>query len=237
MIKQGMIMAAGYGTRMQPVTLEIPKPMIEVSNISLIERMILRFYNAGINRILINTHYLADKLTQHIKEILSKHQLNQRLELEILYEKELLETGGGAKNALHFFDNNPFFIANSDSIWVGKHNIFNDLEDIFSKYQAPMVLLVVDKSRAIGFDSNKSDFVLRNDKLYITEMNDQIYTGLQILDPSSILHDSRSKFSLYEIFKKLVKQQKLYGVKFTGDWLHVGDLKDLEIANNYFRNL
>jgi MurNAc alpha-1-phosphate uridylyltransferase len=237
MIKQGMILAAGYGIRMRPLTLEIPKPMVKVDNISLIEHTILGFVEAGINRIVINLHYLADKLESHINTILQKRQLHNRIEVFFSHEEELLETGGGVKKALPFFENKPFFVANSDSLWIGEQKVFQELTEAFYSYNAKLILLVTDKERAIGFKSEKGDCTFVGNKLIINDKNNLAYIGLQIIDPSVIESYSLKKFSLYKIYQSLSEQQELYGLNFTGDWLHVGDIEALELANNYFQNL
>ena len=136
-IKQGMILAAGLGKRMQPITLKIPKPLIQVGNKNLLDRSIDLLINHGVDEITINVHHLADQ----IKYFIDKHKYKEKI--KIFHEKEvLLDTGGGILNATKSFKG-PFVAINPDTLWSNDYsNELRELEDLYFKHKRACLLLV-----------------------------------------------------------------------------------------------
>lgn len=226
-IKQAMILAAGMGSRMGELTKDLPKPMLIVDKISLIERVLTYLQQNQITKIVINTHYKAELLENFIKSL----PVAQNLELHFSHEKELLGTGGGVKNALPFFSNKPFFILNSDSIFVDTdRNSFAELESNWQPEIMPMLMLLSRKDKSFGYwakgNFNRSpDGKLNNDG----EIHDFIYTGMCITDYRLYdnYHNEAASFNLP--FKDLIQKNKLYGIIYSGNWYHIGDKKAYDI--------
>ena len=224
-VKQAMILAAGLGSRMKELTKEIPKPMLQVDDMSLIERIIRYLKSNGIKKIVINSCYKAENLE---KFILSLEAIK---DLEIIFsrEKELLGSGGGIKNALPFFNNEPFFILNSDSIFVDKdrHNSsFKQLEESWESRKTSMLLLLTTKEKSFGY-WGKGDFNIE-DNNQINQNDDvrqYIYSGMSLVDYSLFEH-LPSQSEVFPIdFKVLMQKNCLRGVIYDGNWYHIGDVK------------
>ena len=176
-IKHGMILAAGLGKRMQPITFKVPKPLIQIGNKNLIERAIELLINHGVEEIVINVHHLPGQ----IKDFINKKKYKVRI--KISYEKDkLLDTGGGILHATKSFKK-PFIVINPDTIWSKTYySELKELEDIYFKKKKPCLLLV---NKNLSFDpSFKGDFNLNNGVITRDKNNEFIFTGLQILDES-----------------------------------------------------
>ncbi len=224
-IKQAMILAAGLGSRMGELTKDIPKPMVLVDKIPLIERILKYLELNGIEKVVINTHYKADILENFI------NSLPQAKKLEIYFsrEKELLGTGGGVKNALHFFENKPFFLLNSDSIFIDtdlNNTAFSQLELSWNPNFVSMLKLVARKEKAFGY-WDKGDYNLGIDgKLNRDNENlDFVNTGMYIID-HRLFEDYHERILQFPIvFKDLMNKGRLYGIIYDGNWYHIGDAK------------
>tara|TARA_Y100000996_G_scaffold394077_1_gene358109 strand:+ start:1793 stop:2491 length:699 start_codon:yes stop_codon:yes gene_type:complete len=214
-IKHGMILAAGLGKRMQPLTLKTPKPLLEINNISLLERSINLLVSHGVKEISINVHYLSDQIQSFINK--------KRFQVKIVISNEedtLLDTGGGVLKGTQNFDNNPFFVINPDTIWT-KHYLgeLKNLETIYFKNNKPTLLLV---NKKLSIDPSFSgDFNLNNKEISKQAENQFIFTGLQITN-RSVLTDEKSKiFSMNKIWNKLIKEKNLQGVESNQIFYHL----------------
>ncbi len=176
-IKQAMILAAGLGSRMKDLTFNIPKPMIQVDGISLIERTLAYLQQHGIEKIVINTYYKAEVLENFIFSL----EITKKIEIIFSRESELLGTGGGIKNALHFFENKPFFILNSDSIFIDNNKNNSSFYQLEAKWNlfsdARMLLLLIDKEKSFGY-WDKGDFDLGEDNRLNQNNEIKQYPGL-----------------------------------------------------------
>ena len=220
MIKKAMILAAGFGKRLNPVTNNCPKPLIKIGNGTLLSNTINFLQEFGIKHIVINTHYLSDQIKKYINE--KKFKSN----ITIINEKEkILDTGGGIFNALKYF-NESFLCINPDTIWnLNYIKETKKLEKDFFLNKRECSLLLVDKKKS--FDKNlKGDFSLENG--LVTRVNTEnlkyIYTGLQIIDPKIFLDINDRIFSINLIWDKLIIKKKLFGLESNIDFLHVSTL-------------
>ena len=220
MIQKAMILAAGFGKRLNPLTLNCPKPLLKIGDQTLLSNTINFLKDGGIKEVVINVHYLADQIIEYI----SKKKFN--LKINIINEKEkILDTGGGILNALKYF-NESFICVNPDTIW--NFNYLKELEKMQSNFfsnNKKCYLLLVDKKRS--FDKNlKGDFNLEKTlvKKYIYENSKYIYTGLQIINPEIFQNISEKVFSMNKIWNKLIEKDQLYALESNIDFLHVSTL-------------
>ena len=203
-IKKGMILAAGLGKRMQPITLKTPKPLIQIGNKNLLDRAIGLLINHGVDEIAINVHHLADQ----IKDFINKKKYKAKI--TIFYEQEtLLDTGGGILNATKSFKK-PFIVVNPDTLWSNAYsNELRDLEDFYFQHKKTSLLLV---NKNLSFDNSfKGDFNLHNGVISKDNNNEFIFTGLQILDQSVFSSVKDKIFSMNKIWNLLIKENSLIG--------------------------
>ena len=171
-IEHGMILAAGLGKRMQPLTLKIPKPLLEINNISLLERAINLLVSHGVKEISINVHYLPNQ----IKSFINKKKFQAKI--SISNEEDLLDTGGGVLKGTQNFGDKPFFVINPDTIWSKDYlEELKSLETFYFKNNKP-TLLLVNKKASID-TSFSGDFNLNNKQISKDNENQFIFTGLQ----------------------------------------------------------
>ena len=214
-IKHGMILAAGLGKRMQPLTLKTPKPLLEINNITLLERAINLLVSHGVQKININVHYLPDKIQTFINK--KKFQVKISISNE---EDLLLDTGGGVLKGTENFGNNPFFVINPDTIW-SKHYLdeLKTLEEIYFKCNKPTLLLV---NKKLSIDpSFKGDFNLNNEKISKNDENQFIFTGVQITNRSVLIGEKSKVFSMNTVWNKLIKDENLRGFESNIKFYHL----------------
>ena len=214
-IKYGMILAAGLGKRMQPLTLKTPKPLLEINNISLLERSINLLVSHGVKEISVNVHYLSDQIQSFINR--KKFQVKITISNE---ENLLLDTGGGVLKGTQSFGNNPFFVINPDTFW-SKHYLteLKTLEAIYFKENKPTLLLV---NKKLSIDSSfKGDFNLNNEKISKDVENQFIFTGLQIINRSILTNEKSEVFSMNKVWNKLIKDKNLLGLESNQKFYHL----------------
>lgn len=216
-----MVMAAGMGKRMRPLTASQPKPMVRVAGKPLIDHTLDRLAEAGVSKAVVNVHYLADSLEAHLVERKSPT-------VTISDERaELLETGGGMiKAQSEGLLPDPFFCLNSDNIWLdGPQNAFADLSGRWDPDQMDALLLVVPHSRAVNFNGH-GDFHLDGEGRVTRRSAERIapfiFTGIQIVS-HRLLRDSKpEKFSTNTLWNRAAGEGRLFAVPFTGTWFEVG---------------
>ena len=214
-IKHGMILAAGLGKRMQPFTFKTPKPLLEINNITLLERAINLLVSHGVQEININLHYLPDQIQTFINK--KKFQVKISISNE---EDLLLDTGGGVLKGTENFGNNPFFVVNPDTVW-SKHYFdeLKSLEEIYFKGNKPTLLLV---NKKLSIDpSFKGDFNLNNEKISKDDENQFIFTGVQITNKSVLIGEKSEVFSMNEVWNKLIKDENLRGFESNQKFYHL----------------
>lgn len=226
--KTAMVLAAGLGTRMRPLTDTRPKALVEVAGKALIDHTLDRLKEVGVERAVVNVHAFADQMEAH---------LARRTDLEILISDErdaLLETGGGMKKARGLLGEAPIWVANSDYVWIdeGEPGLAR-VAATWDPARMDACLIVVPKERTLGFDT-PGDFS-RDDDGALTRRGDAPTAplhafGLQIIDPQPVYADPATAFSLRGVWFAAAQQRRLIGVIPDGLWLQVGDPRALEVA-------
>ena len=215
-----MILAAGFGTRMKNLTKNKPKPLIKIKNQPLIGNTIDFFEKIGCNKFIINTHYLHKQIDDYVKEFYSKKNIN------LIFEPKILDTGGGVKNAINFFDNKNFLVTNSDILW--RENNFTDIKNFITNIDNVIncSLLLSKKSNTIGIEKKNGDFAFEKSKLRRWKINDPLifYSGLQILNPIIFENFHFKKFSINHIWDKLINEKELEGYIMNSNLYHIGDI-------------
>ena len=227
-INTALILCAGYGKRLNPLTLNKPKPLLEVKDISLLENTINLINDFGIKNILINTFYLKDQ----IKEFINKKNFNCKIKI-IEDGDSILDTGGGILNLIKKSENENFFVFNPDTIWSKEYiEIIEKMESFYFKNKIQNILLVVKKSNS--FDKKlKGDFNLDSKNILNFKDKNFIYTGCQIINKNVFSTVNKKSFSIVEIWNKLVNENELYGFESSNDFVHV---TDIEIFNKLSKN-
>ena len=215
MIKHGMVLAAGLGKRMQPLTLKTPKPLLEINKISLLERAINLLIKSSVEEISINVHHLPEQIEKFIREKKFKVEVNISKETDAL-----LDTGGGILEATKHFGDNPFYVINPDTLWSDRYiEEVKRLEDSYLKNKKPTLLLV---NKKLSFDGSfKGDFNLTNNQITRDEKNDFIFTGLQIIKRSFLTSENSKVFSMNKIWNDLIANKELYGIESNLKFYHL----------------
>ena len=225
LIKKAIILAAGFGKRLLPLTKEHPKPLLEIGGKKLIEYSIDLLRENNITEIIINSHYLHEK----ISEFITKKYPN----ISLSYEKNILDTGGGILNAMNFFGQENFYVLNSDTIWTRSYSDdLLKLKEVFKNGNNKAALLLAHKKNS--FDKNLSgDFSLDKNNFLNKSSNDYIYTGCQLLNPNIFnLKKEGDIFSMNEIWNDLIAQESLNGCLSSCLFLHA---TNLEIYNQLIK--
>ncbi len=227
-INTALILCAGYGKRLNPLTLNKPKPLLKVKDISLLENTINLINDFGIKNILINTFYLKEQ----IKEFINKKNFNCKIKI-IEDGDSILDTGGGILNLIKKSENENFFVFNPDTIWSKEYiEIIAKMESFYFKNKIQNILLVVKKSNS--FDKKlKGDFNLDSKNILNYKDKNFIYTGCQIINKNVFSTVNKKSFSIVEIWNKLVNENELYGFESSNDFVHV---TDIEIFNKLSKN-
>ena len=214
-----MIMAAGLGKRMRPLTATQPKPLVRVAGKPLIDHTLDRLADVGVQKAVVNVHYLADALEAHVTERTTPR-------VTISDEREmLLETGGGVIRAQSHLPD-PFFCLNSDNIWLdGPRDAFHDLSARWNADEMDALLLLVPHARAINF-TGKGDFHMdplgRLSRRRSGHIAPYIYTGIQLVSHRLLRDAPEGKFSTNILWSRAIEEGRLFGAVFTGLWFEVG---------------
>ena len=218
-INTALILCAGYGKRLNPVTLSTPKPLLKIDNICLLEKCINLIEKIGIKKILINTFYLKNQFS----DFLSKKNFN--LDIKIIEDGEnILDTGGGIQNMIKNSGDNDFIVFNPDTIW---HQNYKDeilkMEEMYFSKKIENILLLVNKK--FSFDKNlKGDFNLNNNLINKEAEKELIYIGCQIVNKKLFTRNKIENFSISEILDNLLDNKKLYGFESQKIFYHLTDL-------------
>ena len=224
-IKHGIILAAGLGKRMQPITLKTPKPLIQIGNKNLLERAIELLINHGIEEIAINVHHLPDQIRDFI------NSKKYKVKIIISNEKDmLLDTGGGMLQATKSFKK-PFVAINPDTLWNDAYcNELKDLENLYFQKKKPCLLLV---NKNLSFDNSfKGDFNLKNGLISRDNSNEFIFTGLQILNENVFSFIKDKIFSMNKIWDYLIDNNSLVGNESRQKFYHLNTKEMYEKISN-----
>ena len=219
-INTALILCAGFGKRLNPLTLDTPKPLIELNNITVLETCIKLIESLGVKEIFINTFYLKDQIYNFI----NKHNFKSKIKI-IEDGKNILDTGGGIKNMLNHTSEENVLIFNPDTIW--KKNFSKEIiemEKIFFSKKIKNILLLAKKE--LSFDKNlNGDFDLKDNLIIKNNHKKFIYTGCQILDKKLLSIYKNDKFSINDVWNKLIEEKELYGFETNNDFYHLTDLE------------
>ena len=217
---RAMVMAAGLGTRMRPLTDDRPKPLVKVAGRTLIDHALDRLVAAGVTLAVVNVHYKAAMVKEH---------LAKRHDIEIRYSEEtdaLLGTGGGVVKALPHFEGRPFFIINSDTVWV--EGIGHALDRMISRWDPETMdalLLMAAMTTALGFEG-PGDFNMAPDgslsRVEERRLSPFAYPGVQIVHPRLFDNAPSGGFSTNRVWDQAIAKGRLFGVRLDGVWIHVG---------------
>ena len=226
-IDTALILCAGYGKRLNPLTLKIPKPLLKINNTTLLENTIELIKNLEIKKIKINTFYLQEEIKKFIKE------KNFEIEIEVISDgDEILDTGGGILNMIKSTNEQDFLVFNPDTIWnLNYLTLINQMKNFYFSKNKETILLVVEKN--LSFDKNlKGDFTLSENLLKKNKENNYIFTGCQIINRKVFSSSINKNFSILQIWNSLIKDKKLYGFRSDNEFLHV---TNLEVYNNLLK--
>lgn len=234
-ITTAMTLAAGFGTRMRPLTDDRPKPMVELSGQPMIDHVLTRLAGVGIERTIVNLHYQADVLESHLKQRIQKPDIvfsNER--------DEILDTGGGIKHALPLIGQDPFLLHNSDSVWI--ENKANNIANLLTHYDSTTMdclLLMAPTKTSIGYDGN-GDFLIQSDgrlrRRTKNEISPNVFTGVSIQHPRLFAYSPDGAFSINVLWDRAIHQGRVFGLPFEGTWMHVGTPDALAQAEKAFHD-
>lgn len=232
--KSGMVLAAGLGKRMRPLTDEIPKPMVRLKGRPLIDHVLDRLSAAGVARAVVNVHYRADVLEAHLRG---------RKNPEIVISDErglLLDTGGGIIHAHDKLGSEPFLIHNSDSVWV--EGVGANLERLFAAWDPDAMdslMLLASATGSLGYEGT-GDFVMDKDgrlsRRGERQMAPFVFTGVSIAHPRMFENAPEGAFSLNKVWDNAIESGRLYGVRLDGLWMHVGTPEALTEAERWIES-
>jgi MurNAc alpha-1-phosphate uridylyltransferase len=226
-----MVLAAGLGTRMRPITDTLPKPLVQVGGRALIDHALDRLPQAGIENAVVNVHHLAHLVEAHV-------QGRARPRITISDERErLLETGGGAKKALPLLaaaGPGPFVLLNSDSLWIdGPRDNLACLVESWDSQRMDILLLLASVATSLGYDG-KGDFDMEPDgrlkRRAPSGTAPFVYAGVAVLRPELFADTPDGPFSLNLLFNHAIASGRLYGMRLDGEWLHVGTPESIPAA-------
>lgn len=221
------------GSRMRPLTDDRPKPLVTVAGKSLIDHSIDRLVEAGVSRVVVNLHYLGDMLRVH---------LSRRRDVEILFSDEsdrLLDTGGGVVKAMPMLGPAPFFVLNSDSVWVESIAALPAMMRDWDESRMDGLLLLAEMATAMGYEGS-GDFVLKADGM-VGRARDHAgllayaYPGVQIVHPRMFEGAPQGAFSTNLMWDRAIARGRLFGTLLNGVWLHVGTPQARDEAEAYLR--
>ena len=218
-INTALILCAGFGKRLNPITLITPKPLLEIKDVSMLERCINLIEKLGIQKILINTFYLKDQFSIFL------NSKNFNIDIKIIEDGEhILDTGGGIQNMIKDSNEKDFIIFNPDTIWSNdyKDEILKMKKMYFSEKLENILLLA---NKKLSFDKKlKGDFNLKNNLINKEAEKEFIYIGCQIINKKLFIKEKIENYSIFEIWNNLLVQKKLFGYESRRDFYHLTDL-------------
>jgi MurNAc alpha-1-phosphate uridylyltransferase len=227
-INTALVLCAGYGKRLNPLTLKNPKPLLKLNNLTLLENTINLIKKLGINEIKLNTFSLKDQIKIFIEE------KNFDVKIKIIEDgNEILDTGGGIFNMINSLNEENFMVFNPDTVWsIDYLNCIKEMENFYFSKKIQNILMVVNKD--LSFDKNlRGDFDLLDNQLNKKKLNQYIFTGCQIINKKVFASIKNKSFSILQIWNDLIKENKLYGYESKNKFYHV---TDLEIYNKLLKS-
>lgn len=229
-IKTAMLLAAGIGARMRPLTERTPKALLQVRSRALLDHALDRLIEHGVGRAVVNAHWLGDKVVAHLAD-------RTDIELEVLREPALLETGGGVRNALSSLGNDPFFVVNSDALWLdGLIPALQRLETAWDPKAMDALLLLHRAVHTDGYDG-RGDFHADPNGLLArrrdNELAPYVFAGVHICKPAMVASEPAEAFSMNRVWDRIQENGRLYGLVHDGLWFHLSAPADLRATERY----
>ena len=227
-IKTALILCAGFGKRLNPLTLKTPKPLLELKNITMLESCINLIIKLGIEKIYLNTFHLGGQIFDFIK------RKNFPINIKIVEDgKEILNTGGGILNMINHYQDNDYLIFNPDTLWNKNYiNEINEMQNFYFSKKLNNILLVTKKK--LSFDKNLGgDFQLKDSLLKKNDNKDYIYIGCQILNKNLFEKYNIKNFSILEIWNELLKKNELNGFESLNKFYHLTDLETFKKLKDF----
>ncbi|TMK42814.1 MAG: nucleotidyltransferase family protein [Alphaproteobacteria bacterium] len=229
---KAMVLAAGLGVRMRPLTDNIPKPLVRVAGQPLLDHVLDKLGNAGVTEAVVNVHYLPDQIIEHTK---------RRTRPRVLISDErdqVLGTGGGVVKALPLLGEAPFFHVNSDTMWIdGVRSNLARLAETFDPDGMDILLLMAPTTSSIGY-GGRGDYAMLPDGALRKRREHQVvpfvYAGAAIMSPSLFAGAPKGEFSLTKVFDRANEQERLFGLRLDGVWMHVGTPDAIHAAEEAF---
>jgi MurNAc alpha-1-phosphate uridylyltransferase len=229
---KAMVLAAGLGLRMRPLTDHMPKPLVPVAGRPLLDHVLDKLATAGVTEAIVNVHYLGGQIIEHVAS---------RREPRVIISDErdlVLGTGGGVVKALPLLGDAPFFHVNSDTLWIdGVRSNLQRLAETFDPARMDILLLMAPTASSIGY-SGRGDYAMLPDGTLRARRENQVvpfvYAGAAILSPSIFAHAPQGEFSLTRMFDAASEQERLYGLRLDGVWMHVGTPDAVNAAEEAF---
>ena len=218
-IKTALILCAGYGKRVKPLTDVTPKPLLKIKNLTLLQRCINLIESLNINQIYLNTFYLQDEIKNYIKNN------NFKAKISIVEDGEqILDTGGGILNLINSSSSEDFFVFNPDTIWEPDYfTELKEMENLYFSKNLKNILMLVNKD--LSFDKNlNGNFDLNKNLISMRDMNNFIYTGCQILSRDLFKNLNVENFSIRNIWNDLIQKKQLFGYESKKKFFHVTNL-------------
>jgi N-acetyl-alpha-D-muramate 1-phosphate uridylyltransferase len=226
--KTAMVLAAGLGTRMRPLTNDRPKALVEVGGEPLIDHMLDRLAGAGVERAVVNLHAFADRLEAHLRR--------RRTAPSITFSDEraqALETGGGLKHALPLLGGGPVWVTNIDTIWRERASAMAAVAGCWDPARMDVCLMLAPTDTSLGFHDSGDAFLEAGGRVRFKRPEERapyVYVGVHITDPTIVAAGPDEPFSLLPTWRVLAERGRVFGVAPPGEWMHVGDPAALEAA-------
>ena len=217
-INTALILCAGYGKRLNPITLIKPKPLIEINNTTLLQNTLNLVTSLGVKNILINSFYLSEQIEEYVSSL--------SINLKVISDgNKILDTGGGILNLINNSKQNNFLVFNPDTLWNDSYiNEIQNMEKFYFENKVRNILLVADKSKSFDERIN-GDFFLKNNILSKSFDKNFIFTGCQILNKSIFENYKVETFSMNKIWDEMILKNQLYGFKSDGKFTHLTDIE------------
>ncbi len=227
-INTALILCAGFGKRLHPLTQEIPKPLLKIKEITLLEKTMSFIEKLKINKIMLNTFHLSNKIEEFVNKI------NTKIKIELINDgNEILDTGGGILNMVRNTSEKDFLVFNPDTIWEDNYiKYVQEMIDLYFKQKMENILLVVNKDSSFDERLN-GDFNLVDGKLTRQNNRNFVYTGCQIINKNIFSKIQKKNFSMNEVWNEQIKNSKLFGYESKNKFLHI---TDLNIYNKILKN-
>jgi len=228
--KRAMVLAAGLGTRLRPITDTVPKPMVKVAGRPMIDVVLDRLAAAGVTEAMVNTHHLAEVIREHLAG-------RTRPRIRFSHEDPILETGGGIRKVLPFFEGEPFYSVNAKIIWLnGKIDALVRLAQAWNDELMDALLLLQPTATAVGYDG-RGDFIIDQEgrvrRRREWEVAPFLFSGIQLLHPRIFEGSPDGAFSMNLLYDRAIEAGRLFGLRHDGEWFHVSTPQHLEEVETY----